>query len=637
MHHTNPRSAALLIALVSLTAISRAWTLDVVAPSTLTMDPNLVTPLAGVVQLTTDVPTRVTLHVTHGAEGWAVVFPDYRTDHAVAVLGLKPDRSYTVEVTVTDETGASLTLDSPLAAVTDPLPADFPAISLLTSDPVRMEPGFTLLDKFARAAEEDSSSYSFIVDPSGEVVWYAPRGGIAMQQLPNGDLLYRTGVNVVEVDMLGQLVNLIQLANPGDALHHELFLGVRGTYFSLSRVTTVVDGYPTSLSDPTAPRQTAFIEDDPVVEFAADGSLLNVWPLTTLIDPTRAGYDALQPRHLGFDWAHANSVIDSPADDSILVSIRHQDAIVKFSRDGQLKWILAPHENWSAPYQPFLLQPIGAPFSWQYHQHAPAWTPSGNLLVFDNGNYRASPFDGTTPSAAKDSYSRAVEYAIDEDQMTVRQVWEYSPAGADRIYSLAKSDVDWLPSTGNVLITYSAVGHLGGVASCDLGLGAQHTRIQEVDHATPAQKVFELAIYDASGQAGECPEIQVYRSERIRSLYPSTVPVVHAPALTLATRSNQVRRGKGASYTVTVANPTSTTQCYEYWADLILPNGSIAPTDGEFLGPVPFCVEPFATSSRTLFERVPTSAPVGWYTYNAYVGAYPVVLSEASGPFFVAP
>ena len=113
--------------------------------------------------------------------------------------------------------------------------------------------------------------------------------------------------------------------------------------------------------------------------------------------------------------------------------------------------------------------------------------------------------------------------------------------------------------------------------------------------------------------------------------------MVHAPGLTLATRSNQVRRGKGASYVVTVTNPASTTQCFDYWADLTLPDGSIAPTVGEFLGPVPFCVEPFATSSRTLFERVPTRAPVGWYTYNAYVGVYPVVLSETSGPFFVAP
>jgi hypothetical protein len=239
--------------------------------------------------------------------------------------------------------------------------------------------------------------------------------------------------------------------------------------------------------------------------------------------------------------------------------------------------------------------------------------------------------------APEDSYSRVVEYRIDEEQMTVQQVWEYSPSGIDRLYTPAKSDVDWLPTTGNVLITYSVVAYVGGEKSCALGLGSQHTRIQEVDHGTPAQKVFEVAIYDASDQVSACPDLEIYRSERIPSLYPSTVSVLHAPALTLAAKSNQVRRGGAARYVVTVTNPASTRECYDYWANLTLPDGSIAPAAGEFVGPVSFCLDPFSTASRTFYQPVPTGAQVGPYTYHAHVGTYPLVLTQTDGPFYVTP
>jgi arylsulfate sulfotransferase len=94
-----------------------------------------------------------------------------------------------------------------------------------------------------------------------------------------------------------------------------------------------------------------------------------------------------------------------PSDDSIIVSVRHQDAIVKFSRStGQLKWILATHENWPVELQPFLLTPVGAPFEWHYHPHAPMVTRSGTVLLFDNRNNRASPFDGRQRLQGSENY-----------------------------------------------------------------------------------------------------------------------------------------------------------------------------------------------------------------------------------------
>jgi len=143
-------------------------------------------------------------------------------------------------------------------------------------------------------------------------------------------------------------------------------------------------------------------------------------------------------------------------------------------------------------------------------------TPSGTLLLFDNGNYRASPFDGRVPTPDYLNYSRAVEYAVDEVKMEVRQIWEYGAQIQQSYYSTSQSDADWMKDTGNVLITSSATSWLGGVSSKDRGMGKWHTRIIEVDHNTPAAKVFEMEVFNTTGHS----EIRSYRSERIPDLYP---------------------------------------------------------------------------------------------------------------------
>ena len=500
-----------------------AWSIEVTLGPSLTMDPNGVTPLAGVVELTTDVPTRVTLTISDGSDSWVREFAAFQTEHYLPILGLKPDNSYSVEAIVTDQADDSLVLAPLLSAVTSPLPVDFPTINVLFSDPTRMEPGYTLLDKISRGTSTTPDGnlpvYTIIVDNAGDVVWYSTLGSNAMRQLPNGNLFYRVyrAENVFEIDLLGNEKQSVVL-NDG-LLHHDLFPTTNGTLLGLTSETVVVDGFPTSDTNPNASTQTANIEDTPVVEFLSDGSLLNTWKLTDILDPTRIGFDSLdtRPAGLGYDWAHANAVLHDPRDDSIIVSVRHQDAVVKFSRStGNLEWILGNHDNWPPEFQPFLLTPVGAPFEWPYHQHAQMITSSGTLLLFDNGNYRASPFDGRVPVRDNENYSRAVEYEIDEEKMEVRQIWEYGAQIEQSYYSGSLSDADWMRNTGNVLVTSGVTTWLGGVSSGSLGMGRSHARIIEVDHNTPAEKVFEMAVFNTTPNS----RIRIYRSERIPDLYP---------------------------------------------------------------------------------------------------------------------
>ncbi len=310
-------------------------------------------------------------------------------------------------------------------------------------------------------------------------------------------------------------------AIPVDGLnfHHEVFATQYGTLLTLDRATVTVENYPTSETDPNAPTATADIVDDPVIEFdPVTGSVLNRWPLTDILDPTRIGYGSIIPSNVGGnDWGHANAVIldpgsnlEDPSDDGIIVSVRHQDAVIKFSRaTGNLIWILGPHENWGSDFQPFLLTPVGEPFEWQYHQHAPMITPHGTLLLFDNGNNRASPFDAKLPDA--NNYSRVVEYSINEQTMEVSQVWEYGSNTPERLYSGFICDADWLSQTGNVLATFGGTTLVNGVPTA-----GRTARIIEVDPAT-STKVFELVIDEPNPiQRGWI----VYRSERIADLYP---------------------------------------------------------------------------------------------------------------------
>lgn len=486
----------------------------------LILDPNGSTPLAAVVELTMEEPTRISLSISNSSDSWAVAFPDEATEHSLPVLGLKSNSAYMISVIATGPASTEVVAD--FQAVTPPLPDDFPQMQVVINEPVRMEPGFTLLDRYTRRrSEEPTGLYSMIVDESGDVVWYSPLGGRATRQLASGNLLYFIDDSMVEQDMLGNRI-VTALQDPGLGLHHDLYPTSHGTVLSLSRETVSVDNYPTSETDPLALRESADIRDEPVVEFTMDGEVLRVWPLVDILDPMRIGFDSLNATPQGLDWVHTNAVLHDPSDDSIIVSVRHQDAVIKFSRStGDLEWILGPHENWPAAFQPYLLTPVGTPFAWQYHQHAPMITAEGTLLLFDNGNHRASPFDGTAPLPDADNVSRAVEYAIDEAAMEVRQVWQFGDGASPRLYSRFVSDADSLATTGNVLVTHGGLQYVDGARTSEIGLGFSATRILEVTHAVPAEVVFDMLLFNPDPARA----ITAYRSDRIASLYPPDVVV----------------------------------------------------------------------------------------------------------------
>jgi arylsulfate sulfotransferase len=219
----------------------------------------------------------------------------------------------------------------------------------------------------------------------------------------------------------------------------------------------------------------------------------------------------------GLDIHHFNAIIEDPRDLSIIVSLRNQNAVVSFRRDGTLKWILGPHELWGPEHQKFLLQPVGEPFEWIYAQHAPRITPAGTLLVYDNGNHRATPFDPDVPDS--ENYSRVVEYRIDEERMEVEQVWEYGGNIEEPLYTGSVGNAELLPNTGNILVNFGNVSYINHVRPSQTSSQASMARIKEVTHTENPEVVFDLAIFDYDNVSPTYRGNWVYRCYRIPDLY----------------------------------------------------------------------------------------------------------------------
>ena len=315
-------------------------------------------------------------------------------------------------------------------------------------------------------------------------------------------------------------------AIPIDAgtIHHDVEELADGNLLALSTELRRFDDYPMSESDPTVPRGPRNVVGDVILEIAPDGTVVRRHALLDILDPYRIGYESLDwgfwqgvyandPAAPLADWAHVNSVFHDERHDALIVSSYHQDAVFSLDRStGAIRWMLAFPAGWGPQWTAKLLTPVGEGL-YPFHQHAARITPHGTLLMFDNGKYRALPY--VTPKTAEESFSRAVEFAVDEERMEFRQVWSYGGRPGEIFFTPFLGDVDWLPITRHVLITDGGrIRTPDGRPAIHPMQGQKWARVLEVTHETPARVVFELVLDDpAFGWT-------VYRSERLPSLYP---------------------------------------------------------------------------------------------------------------------
>lgn len=297
-----------------------------------------------------------------------------------------------------------------------------------------------------------------------------------------------------------------------ETFHHGVNIGPNGNLLLLSMEIREFDNWPSSVTDPNAPKERTKLVGDVVMEVAPDGSKVNEWRILDMLDPYRITYGSRSKywQQRGYpgtmDWCHANSIVYDPRDDCIVLSLRAQDCIIKFERkSGTLRWILGSHGNWRAPWSDKLLQKSD-PGGWQFHQHDCSITPAGTIMCFDNGNYRSLPY--VPPLSAEQNYSRAVEFAVDEGNRTAKQVWSYGEAFDERLFAGFQGGALRLPKTGNSFITY------GGICSNDGkpwdGPDRTDIRARLVEVSPDNEIVLDLHI---GGKLGDPRALSVFRSE----------------------------------------------------------------------------------------------------------------------------
>ena len=468
--------------------------------------------------------TDATLEVScAGPSGLRTVTWPAGQDFDVPWVGLHPQEDHTLTLTLTADDGR--TDRRTLSVRGDELPVNLPDLDVLTPPDGGTLNGHTL---FATTSPGAPGAWMLLLDPQGTLVWWAytaVRVG-TLERTSTGTLLGLGEADIVEWDWLGTPLRHWTTRPDGEGtpivgasyVHHELVATSSGLLLTLDHVAAEVDDVPISYTD-LETLSPARIADDRILAIDPNGQLVQTVSLAERLPTSRISFDSLTPvgpLEGALDWAHANGLaVDD--DDGWVVSLRHQDALVKLDANGELAWILGDPSGWPLPWRDQLLVADGA-LTWPYHQHAPELRREDDglhLLLFDNVNRGHTPY--TEAPAARPS--RLVEYVVDEAQGTVREAWSFELTEDGPLAAPALGDADRL-SNGHILGVWGMLAEEEGVPHAEQGRADRSARIAEVDPSRQAV-VFDLRVSWPRSRGTE--GWTVYRAQRIERLHPTAL------------------------------------------------------------------------------------------------------------------
>jgi hypothetical protein len=234
--------------------------------------------------------------------------------------------------------------------------------------------------------------------------------------------------------------------------------------------------------------------------------------------PTRGFKDHL-------DWSHGNGVDFDTRSGTVIISLKHMDAIFGIDRKTkQIKWILGEPTGWSPELLKKVLKPVGL-LRYPYSPHHPSITPEGTLVYYDNGLLQARPFTGRPIVPFSKSFSRAVEVKIDEKAMTATEVWTSdTEQTSDSCTNWAMGDAKSLPETGNMFVVRAFCPPIRSDFQDEDEFDASRrfvddvvygARIEEYSRTRPARLLSRIRIEDPN----EVMQWQVYGGFHMPSFY----------------------------------------------------------------------------------------------------------------------
>jgi hypothetical protein len=280
------------------------------------------------------------------------------------------------------------------------IPAAFPEITVLYSN--NPAPGKILLSNLVYNIQIPNTPYLIIINNDAAPVFTRQTAGqvFNFDRQPNGNFTYfsRYKNKYLELDTAYNLIDSFYTGNGYVTDLHELRVLTNGHALLMSYDKQFVDmsqyvpnGNPNALV-------TGLI----IQEIDENKNVVFQWRSWDHIPITDAMHENLTAPSI--DYVHGNAIeIDN--DGNLMISSRHLDEITKINRTtGEIIWRWGGKKNQFT----FINDPIGF-----CYQHGIRRLPNGNVILYDNGNYH-------TPQV-----SRAVEYALNEVNLTATKVWEY--------------------------------------------------------------------------------------------------------------------------------------------------------------------------------------------------------------------
>ena len=169
---------------------------------------------------------------------------------------------------------------------------------------------------------------------------------------------------------------------------------------------------------------------DYLAELTTTGDEVWEWRVWEHLDP--GTHPVTSPADSRQEWTHGNTGIELP-DGNLLFSMRNISTVVRINRlSGDIKWELGP-------------PPLSG-------MHTVNPLPNGNLLLFDNGPFRA---DQARASQSAAQFSRVLEV----DPATNTIVWEYRDVVPHAFFSALISNAQRLPNN-NTLVNEGLSGRI---------------------------------------------------------------------------------------------------------------------------------------------------------------------------------
>ena len=516
-NYTAPASAP--TANVTITATSKRNTSDSSSATVVVIATGTVAATAHpqVAQYTINIPDGASVSVQFGLDAsygrtlstWSQSAPTGGGAVTILVAGMYANTKYHMRAVVQLSSGL-IYYDPDQTFTTGAVPAtQLPLFAAVTTKGMTPQGGLEMVDLVGAGA---GIAPVVVTDLNGVVVWsYYSTAGSALaanpvKLLPNGHFLINysgtvpDGLNSVmqEVDLTGTVVWQMTAADLNAALaaatcagcnitvigtHHDFVMLPSGHLVVLAATQQVISG--------------ATVAGDVLIDLDENRKPVWLWNEFDHLDTSRHPMG-------GNDWTHSNAVVYSADDGNLIVSIRHQNWLVKVDYNNGAG---AGDVIWKLGYQgDFTLVGGTDPTDWFYAQHGPSFASSNttgkySMVLFDNGNDRYFPTGQATCTtvASATCYSTVPVLQIDETVTPKTATLVSNPTAP--YFSFFGGNAEVL-ANGNVEFCESAGPH-GGV-------------MFEMTPASTPQQVWRMD--SAFNSAGTYP--QAYRGQRISSMYP---------------------------------------------------------------------------------------------------------------------